>query len=105
MAKPPKITNEESLEIFSKVIQCIQKQKKGFFVLKKLKGVHGYCQWEDGILLDYRKDLVPTIIHECLHLMEPDWTEAQVCYVESRIVNTITSDDVSKLLMFFVKKI
>jgi hypothetical protein len=105
VAKTFKITNEEALELFEKVIQCIQKQNKGFFTLKKLKGVHGYCEWENGILLDYRKELVPTIIHECIHLMEPNWSEAQVCYIESRIVNTITSDDVVRLLMFFVKKI
>lgn len=105
MAKPRKITNKEALEIFETVIICIKKQKRGFFEFKKLKGVHGYCEWEEGIVLDYRKDLVPTIIHECIHLMEPDWSEAKVCYTESRIINTIKPDDVIRLLMFFVKKI
>jgi len=105
VAKTSKISKEEAIEIFERVISCIKKQKRGFFTFKKLKGVHGYCEWEEGILLDYRKDLIPTIIHECIHLMEPEWSEAQVCYTESRIINTIKIDDVIRLLMFFVKKI
>lgn len=100
-----KLTDQESLNLFEDVIQCIKKQKKGFFTLEKLKGVHGYCEWEEGIRLDYRKDLIPTIIHECIHLLNLEWTETQVSYCEKRIVNTITPDDVARLLMIFVKKL
>lgn len=105
MGKRFKLTNEESIFLYEKIIACIKKQKKGFFVFKKLKGVHGYCEWEDGILLDYRKDLIPTIIHECIHFLEPEWAESRVLYAEKRVVNTITEDEVIKLLMYFVKKI
>lgn len=101
----PRLTNQECLDLFEEVINCIKKQKKGFFTFEKLKGVHGYCEWEDGIRLDYRKDLVPTIIHECIHLMYSKWSESKVSYTERRIVNTITPDDVTRLLMFFVKKL
>jgi hypothetical protein len=103
--KSNKLTKEQSLELFERVINMIKKQKRGFFTLKKLKGVHGYCEWEDGILLDYRKDLVPTIIHECIHYLEPNWTEARVMYSESRVVNSITEDDVILLLLHFAKKL
>lgn len=105
MAKLQKLSNVESIELFDRVINCIKSQKKGFFVLKKLKGVHGWCEWEDGVLLDYRKDLIPTIIHECIHLLEPDWSESQVAYSEKRVINTITEDNVIKLLMIFAKKL
>lgn len=99
------LTKKEAIDIFNKVLDCIKKQKKGYFILKKLRGVHGYCEWEDGILLDYRKELVPTLIHECLHLLEPDWPEAQVMYTEKRVINAITEDDVKVLLKCFSKKI
>jgi len=105
VAKLQKLSNVESIELFDRVINCIKSQKKGFFVLKKLKGVHGWCEWEDGVLLDYRKDLIPTIIHECIHLLEPDWSESQVAYSEKRVINTITEDNVIKLLMIFAKKL
>lgn len=105
MANRFKLTNEESFFLYEKIIACIKSQKKGFFVFKKLKGVHGYCEWEDGILLDYRKDLIPTIIHECIHYLEPEWAESRVLYAEKRVVNIISEDEVVKLLMYFVKKI
>lgn len=105
MAKLQKLSNVESIELFDRVINCIKSQKKGFFVLKKLKGVHGWCEWEDGVLLDYRKDLIPTIIHECIHLLEPEWSESQVAYSEKRVINTISEDNVIKLLMIFAKKL
>ena len=105
MSNVVKITKKESLELFERVINMIKKQKRGFFYFKKLKGVHGYCEWEDGIILDYIKDLIPTIIHECIHLLEPDWCESKVAYAEKRIINTITEDDVVMLLMIFIKKL
>jgi predicted metal-dependent hydrolase len=105
VARIQKLSKEETLELFLRIIACIKKQKRGYFILKKLKGVHGWCEWDDGIILDYRKDLVPTVIHECIHLLEPNWSEAQVIYSEKRVINTITEDDVIMLLMIFVKKL
>lgn len=105
MPKINKLSKEESLLLFERIVESIQKQKKGFFVLKKLNGAHGYCEWDEGIVLDYRKEFVATIIHECIHLLEPDWSESQVMYSESRVINTISEDDVVRLLLFFVKKL
>jgi hypothetical protein len=105
VAKRITLSVEKALEFFERIIVCIKKQKKGYFYFKKLRGVHGYCEWDDGIVIDYRKDIVPTIIHECVHLLEPDWSEAQVCYTEKRIVNEITEEDVKLLLLLFLKKV
>jgi len=105
VAKTYKLSDEDSLALFERVISCIKTQKKSFFTFQKLKGVHGYCEWEDGILIDYRKDLIPTVVHECIHLLEPDWSETQVGYSERRIMSTISSDDAIRLLIFFIKKL
>ncbi len=105
MPKIQKLTKEDSIELFQRIINCIKSKKKGFFTLKKLKGVHGWCEWEDGIILDYRKDFIPTIIHECIHLLEPNWSESQVIYSEKRVINSISEDEVGLLLMVFIKKL
>jgi hypothetical protein len=105
MGVPYKLNKSQCLELFEEIIKCIKKQERGFFVFKKLKGVHGYCEWEDGILLDYRKDLIPTIIHECIHLIHPEWSESRVSYAENRVINTISPDDIVRILLFFVKKV
>jgi hypothetical protein len=99
------LTKKQSLAFFTRILSCIKKQKKGYFILKKLRGVHGYCEWDDGIVLDYRKELVPTLIHECIHLLEPDWAEAQVLYAEKRIINAIDDEGVKILLQYFIKKL
>jgi hypothetical protein len=100
-----KLTDEESVELFNRVLEAMHKMKKGFFSFRKLRGVHGYCLWEEGIELDHRKDLIPTIIHECIHFIEQDWPENKVLYAEKRIMNIITEDDIILLLKIFVKKI
>lgn len=100
-----KLTKKQSQDLFEEIIECIGCSKKGFFNLRKLRGVHGYCAWEDGIELDYRKDLVPTIIHECVHFIREDWSESQVCYAEKRIINAISEEDVILLLKMFCKKL
>ena len=105
MPKVQKLSKEDCFVLFRRILDCIKSKKRGFFVLKKLKGVHGWCEWEDGVLLDYRKDFIPTIIHECIHLLEPDWPESQVAYAEKRVINTISEDDIIVLLMIFVKKL
>lgn len=105
MFKLQKLTKEESLELFERILQCIKSKKRGFFILKKLKGFHGFCDWEEGIIIDYRKDFIATLIHECIHYLEPEWCEKQVIYAESRVINSVIEDDIIKLLMIFVKKL
>ena len=106
MAKNFKLNKNESLLLFQRIIDLIKKTKKGFFILRKLHdGAHGYCDWDDGIIIDYRRDFRPTIIHECIHFLEPDWSEKQVMYSESRVINNITDTEVIMLLMVLVKKL
>ena len=96
-----KINNIECLKLFKQILKLIQKSPIGFFKLKKLKGVMGYCEWDDGITIDYRKELVPTVIHECIHYLEPEWSESRVLYVEKRVVNVINNKQTLKLLKTF----
>lgn len=99
-----KLSKEESLTLFVSVLETIKQQKKGFFQLKKLRGsVHGYCDW-DEIVIDYRKEFIPTIIHEVIHLLNPDWCETNVLYAEKQILKNISIDDIICLLKIIAKK-
>jgi hypothetical protein len=75
-------------ELIAECINLVKKQKSDFFVLKRLRGVMGFCYW-DWIELDPRKDFLPTAIHECLHYLYPDWSESMILYAESRIMNQV----------------
>lgn len=100
-----KLPRPEILKIYKKIFSLIKTSEVGFFKLKKLKGAMGYCEWEQGITLDYRRELFATLIHECIHYLYPDWSETQVLYAERRVVNTITSKQVAKLLLIFIEKL
>lgn len=100
-----KLSKEDSIILFDRVLLCIRKQKKGYFTLKKLRGAHGYCDWEEGIVIDYRKEFIPTLVHECIHLLEPDWSERQVMYAEKRVMNAISEGDVIHLLLLITRKL
>jgi hypothetical protein len=97
-----KLSKKDSLKLYNKIIHLIKKSNLDFFKLKKLKGVMGYCEWDDGIIIDYRKEFIPTLIHECIHFLEPTWSETQVLYAEKRVVNSITPNQVIKLLKNFI---
>ena len=97
-----KLSNKESLILFYRIIRLLKKSDRGFFKIKKLKGAMGYCEWEDGILIDYRREFIPTIIHECIHFLEPQWNETQVLYAEKRIINTINVEQIKNILKLFL---
>jgi len=96
------LSDLDCINHYNQIINLIEKSDSDFFTLKKLRGAMGYCMWENGISLDYRKELVPTLIHECVHYLNPDWSESQVLYTEKRIINTITPPQVIKLLKIFI---
>jgi hypothetical protein len=104
-SKSISLSKEESLILYKKILKCIKKSKKGFFRFKKLRGSHGFCAWEDGIVLDYRRDLVSTMIHECLHYLEQDWSEAKILYAEKRIINSINKKQIITLIKNFINKV
>lgn len=100
-----KLSKEESLTLFVSILESIKKQKRGFFQLKKLRGsVHGYCDW-DEIVIDYKKEFIPTVIHEVIHLLNPEWCETNVIYAEKQVLKYISSDDIICLLKILVKKL
>jgi HEPN domain-containing protein len=76
-----------------------------FFQFKRIRGrVTGYYKG-DHIELDYTKDLIPTIIHECIHALEPKWSESRVIQEEKKIIKTLTPIQAAEVLLILAKKI
>lgn len=99
------INKKDCIYLYNRILRLIKRSNCNFFRFKKLKGAMGYCEWEDGIVLDYRRELIPTLIHECVHYLYSDWPESRVLYVEKRIVNTITPSQILHLLQLFAQKV
>ncbi len=74
------------------------------FVIKKLRNCHGeYDPLRDIISLDFRRELVPTIIHETLHALHYNWSETQVMRRERQIVGALSMHQVRNILKRFVQ--
>jgi hypothetical protein len=101
---PKKITKSELRYLFRRVIVRIKQKPKGYFTLQKLRGACGYCNFDESIQIDYRKLLIPTLIHEILHDMYPLMYEQTVLRIESKLVNILTTEDIHRLLLVFLSK-
>lgn len=78
--------------------------KPDIFSFHKLRGYQGICDYEeDSIRLDYRKEFISTLVHECVHYIYPDYSETKVIREEKIIMNTITDRQVRNIIKRFAQ--
>lgn len=85
--------------ITSRIYSMIQNNEK--IILKKLHNtsLNGYYdEGTDEIVLDYRKELLPTFIHEVLHKWHKNWTEKMVRSAERKIINNLTQKQIKHII-------
>jgi len=72
---------------------------------EKIKGnVVGYYDREtQEITIDYRKDIVPTLIHEFIHHMHPTWCESKVVKKEKEMMMTLTPKQCKNIMKHLMK--
>jgi hypothetical protein len=68
----------------------------------QLYGCYNYDSEQESIKIDYRFDIVPTIIHEILHAMHPKWTERKVRKEENRHLRSLSEKQVINLLRTYI---
>ena len=90
--------------IYNKCLELIKNKKPNFFSLRKMRGVVGLC-YDDMLEFDYRKDIIPTMFHECIHYIYPKWSETKVLCVEKRLINHISTLQIAYFLKIISQKI
>lgn len=55
--------------------------------------------------IDYRRDIVATLIHESLHKWHPKWCETKVIRHERKIVNQLTCRQFKTLMKLIASNI
>ena len=98
------LTKKEIMQIHEKCVNLVKRKPAEFFKLKKMNKFEGSCNWTD-IELDYRRDLLSTAYHECVHYLFPDYSESMVKYTESRIVNVCRSLELAYFLKILSNKL
>lgn len=102
---PTKLDKPKLRYLFRRVLKRIKEKPKGYFMFKKMRGTWGLYEFDDGITLDPRRDIVPTLIHEVLHDLYPHNWEGWTVRVESKIMNVLTPYDIFCLLTLFFQKL
>jgi hypothetical protein len=92
-------------QLIQTIISFVKTKPPEFFQFKKIRGLTTGIYKQDHIELDYRKDLIQTIIHECIHAIHPELSETKVIQTEHKIMKVITNSDVAELLFLVAKKI
>jgi hypothetical protein len=91
--------------IISNIIHLIRSKPPEFFQFKRIYGrTTGFFKG-NHIELDFRKDLVQTVIHECIHALHPELSETKVLAMERAVVKVITNVEVATILAILAKKI
>jgi len=97
-------TKRELYRITSKIYNLFKTQPE-LFKLKKLHIAQGWCitdeKCDDMILIDYRYEMVSTLIHECIHYLYRDMPESYVLEMEKNVVNQLSIKQIRSLIKRF----
>jgi hypothetical protein len=101
-----KCTKKDLQSIYNQCLRLVKRKPPEFFIFRKMRECHGICDYEQDVLeFDHRKEFIRTAYHECVHYLYPDWSETQVIYIESRLINNVSLLDTTKFLMHMSKKL
>ena len=101
-----RLSKKQLINIHNRCLNLIRRKPPTFFIFKKLGDCDGICDYENDVVkLDHRRDVVRVAYHECVHYLYPDWSETQVLYTESRLINTLSVLDVARFLKYLAIKL
>lgn len=102
---PTTLSHAKLRYLYRRVLKRIKEKPKGYFMFKKMRGTWGLYEFDDGITLDPRRTIIPTLIHEVLHDLYPNNWEGWTLRVESKIMNVLSPYDIYALLVAFFQKL
>lgn len=68
-----------------------------------MKKNRGITDCEKGIWLDPNDRILPTIIHESLHILYPNKSEAEIYSLETKISKRISEQQMKRLLLLLAE--
>lgn len=87
---------------FVRKLYKLFREKPHIFHVKKLRSARGYCHTDiERIELDYRDELISTLLHEALHFLHPEMTEEQVLWHETYLINKLSERQVRNIIKRF----
>lgn len=94
--------------LYLKRIHTFIKQNNVKFALLSLSAEfdHGYCITNSSdeliiIVLDPKKEFIPTLIHECLHGIYQKYKEKKIQQLEKAVMKSVSQKQIMSLLKCF----
>lgn len=100
MARKNKKQNKLETYAVSKKLYRFLRHHSDLISFEKLpRNVYGYYEMETHeIIIDYRRDIISTLIHEFLHHIYPEWCETKVIKMESRLINSMSPKQIKNII-------
>jgi hypothetical protein len=90
--------DKEQADYFLRRIYRLIKSEEFPILLKRLKGKCGETNFET-IKLNPKHPLLPTFLHECLHIFYPDYSETKILALEEQVFSKLTIRQLNNLLL------
>jgi hypothetical protein len=99
--------NKSDIYKITRRLYYLLRHHADYIVFKKIRGACGYYLNDKSISinLDYRKEIIPTLIHEALHHWHPDWSETKVLNNERMIINNLSMRQIKNILRVLAENI
>lgn len=99
----PKRLNQRQINyLFNKICKLLKKKGQINIIIKRMKKNRGLTD-EKNIWLDPDDRILPTLIHECLHILYPDKDEKEITTLEKKVAKRITDNQMKKLLILLIE--
>lgn len=90
--------NQKVYKIVSRIYKELRSNPQISF--KRLRGCCGlYDMGDEHITIDYRREVLPTLIHEFIHKLYPDKSETWVLHKERFVMSRISPAQAKRLLI------
>ena len=86
--------------IFTKQLYDFLREHPDSIIFKKLRKICGYYDAEnEEIVIDYRRDIVSTLIHEIAHHVHPNWCETKIQQKERQVMSCLTPAQCTNIMI------
>jgi len=92
-------SKKEIYKFTKKLYNLLRNHSDHIYFKKLYSNVYGqYNDQTQDITIDFRRDIISTLVHEALHHWYPDWSETKVLKHESLIMNALSARQIKNIL-------
>jgi len=100
---PPQRLNQRQINYYLQQVYKVLKSGKNNFIIKRLNIRFRGLTSDSNIWIDPQQAILPTLIHECLHVSYPNKSENEILKLEKKVAKRISERQIKRLLILFAE--